>query len=225
MIITSIVIVAIIIGLIMLLQGPKEEPLPDISKSISPSQAYQVCGKNSCATEEVIIEGEMTSGFNINDGKNTVFTRFEQGTTMLDKIKAIEENELLGDGIVKVRASGKIHHELGMCTNIGCRDMVILTIKTEDIEFIEKVGCKGDNYKGGRWHPKLEDCFDYSVFELKSSEAYEKLMESGVLEEGGYETTNYYDYDFEENFWRFQLSGGAPGTQFAHVSLEEVVIV
>ncbi|MEX0920223.1 MAG: hypothetical protein WDZ69_01430 [Candidatus Pacearchaeota archaeon] len=225
LVIGFIVLIVILASLVIFIPDIKEQPIPDITQPISPSQAYQVCNPDSCLTEEITVEGKMGSGFHISDEDKTVFIRFREGTTFKDKIEATEDNELLGDGIVKARISGRIHHEQGMCTNSGCVDMIIMTINTEDIEFVERIKCKGDNYRGGRWHPQLEDCFDYSIFELKASEAYEKLAESNLLEEGEYEFTEYYDYNFNENFWRFQLSGGPPGTQFAHVSLENITIV
>lgn len=214
----------VVILLIFILEK-KDAPIPDISKTISPSQAYQICDSDSCITDEVIIEGKMGFGLVISDGEGTVFTGFLEEINFLEKIKLIEKLHLGGDGFIKVKVKGKLSCRKGMCTNSGCIDIITIITSPEEIEFIEEDGCKPIGYKGGLWLPAvMKNCFDYSEFDLLASEAYEKLEKSGKLEEGNYEPTGYYDYDFDGKFWRFQLSGGPPGTQFAQVSLGEVTI-
>jgi len=191
-------------------------------KEITPSQAYQVCNASSCINDVVMIEGEMRTGFTLSDKNQTIFIKLTEDASFLDKLKTLEENHLLGDGVVRVKVFGNLYHEVGMCDMGGCRDMVFIVAYPEEIIFIEEVGLKGE--KEGRYIPRLEDPFDMSVFKLLASEAYEKIVGSDCLSEG-IKTTGYFDYSFEEDYWRFQLSDpNRPGgcTDFCHVSKDNV---
>ncbi len=220
-IIIAILLIGVIIVGILLMQGKNESPTPDISEIINPSQAHQLCSsKTQCTNEEVTIEGK-TNFYSISDEKKTITLRFENYLTLEEEIAIKEKNQLINEGtIIKARIKGKLNYvdysESLRCTNDGCMEYLEIIINPEEIQFIETSECK----KG------YDNCFDNSRYELKASEAYENLMASEVGTKGGREATGSYNYDFENNYWRFQISDpDCPGgcSDYCHVYKDKII--
>ena len=219
-VITIIILIVIITGLIILLKD-KFEPALDITKTITPTQANQICNSKSCISEEVEIEGKMSRLGAITDDTDGVIVIFSKEISLKEETEIKEKNQLINEGtIIQAKIKGKLNYvdssESELCFNEGCIEYVEIITKPEDIQFIKTSGCK-EGY---------DNCFDNSRYELKASEAYEALQASEVGTKDGREATGYYDYDFEGNFWRFQISDpNSPGgcSDYCHVYKNKII--
>jgi len=238
-IIIGIILVILIIVIIAIFLI-KNEPEP-ASNIINVSQAYEICNEESCPTEEITIEGGLTRSsssnpavFILTDPTNislglasslkghskSIYVKFKPEITSL--LKVIEENEknnLLKGGIVKARVKGLISYEYEPVRDFHYIEM---NIGLDDIEYIENIRCRKKDE--GHIIPGIqENCFDFSMYELKASEAYKNLMKSAICRKNGREASGYFDYDFEEDYWRFGINSQEKGNDNCYISKDKII--
>tara|TARA_Y100000310_G_scaffold145263_1_gene144596 strand:- start:211 stop:1398 length:1188 start_codon:yes stop_codon:yes gene_type:complete len=233
-IIGVVLVILILIGSFILYNpdGPKLKK-SDINASdiITPSEAYVLCDRESCPSESVYIRGEMSRSsttyglFTLSDEENTVFIDLRNsGLSLIDTILFHEDTNLQKDGIVEVRVKGNIRHDMGMCTNSGCVDMVLLSIEPEETEVIRNVGCKDP--KSGKTSLESGDCFDTSYRKMSLEEAYSYFFSSTICSEKGRKPSGSFSYDEENNRWSFSISSSSrPGgcTESCYIYEDKVV--
>lgn len=192
------IIIVIIITGVIIIGVQKLGIYINLSEVITPSKAYVICNEKSCTNKEVVINGlfqrnSTTHGiYTLSDDNKVIFIRLDSAS-LVETIFFEEQNYLLKGGIIEANIKGTLNYEKGLfCTQNQCQAALTMRIKPSNMQFIKKNNCEGSErlgYLGGG------DCFDFSMYTLNASDAYNKIINSELCTADNRQTTGIVRYD------------------------------
>ena len=192
---------------------PNPNPNPSPTGIITPDDAYTLCSKSSCPTNEVTIRGELTRGgdglnlFNLYGTNKTVYVTLSS-TPFPDQIKLNERLYTIQNGRVQVEIKGTLSYNGGaFCTMNSCQQIVNLNVNnTNAFTFIKKLVCKGYDDT-----VPIGDCFSLIIGGRSTSQAYDVLVNSNLFKNNKYNLTGYVGRDIDA--FHFQAEPEVNGTE------------
>jgi hypothetical protein len=226
-------VIVLIVGGIAYYAGTKNSSITknieekiDITQPISVSDAEKLCLKQqSCPKNKVTVIGKLRIGGYINMfSLEGVWITFSPEVSRLQAIKFAEDNLLLKGGSVEVEVTGILStRSYPINGSGGATGLVMNSIKPEDIKFIKTGECLSKGQPSPIPNPPTENCFNFSNYSIKASDAYMKLLNSKICTKDNATTTNIMFYNENENAWEFQTT--LPGSFYCHVSSDKIELV
>jgi hypothetical protein len=140
--------------------------------NFNPNNRDVYCVEGECPKTPVTLEGtlDLTGSFAVNN--KTI--RVMLNASNLDILKYLEENRLLRGGNIRAKVTGIVRYQVQFMD--GPTGVNFMIVEPKDVKFIETAGCG----PLGPQHPvrSSPDCFNFSIYPMLPSEAYEKVMNS-----------------------------------------------